>query len=254
MGGLSVGLSPLRVATTIRELQRGCAMTDIVPPLGIGYYTAVETSRLLKIPARNIRRWLGGYVPTSQGTRSMPPLWQPQLAAANGHIELSFLDLIELRFVKAFKDAGESIKAIRRCLERARELTNQSHPFSTRRFRTDGNTIFLEILRESGEFDLLDLKRQQYAIHRVIERSFKDLDLQNGEVARWRPYRGKDTIVLDPQRAFGQPIATEFGVPTVSLAEAVQAEGSVERVARLFEVRPAVVRDAVRFEEGLRVA
>jgi uncharacterized protein (DUF433 family) len=230
-------------------------MTDFVPPLGIGYYTTAEASRLLQIPARNVRRWLGGYGYTSQDIRRfVAPLWQPELPAANDHIELSFRDLIELRFVQAFIDAGVGLKSIRNCLDYARALTNHSHPFSTRRFRTDGKTIFLESLRESGECDLLDLKRKQYAIHKVIERSFRDLDLQNGEVSSWRPYRGKDSIVLDPQRAFGQPIAAESGVPTVALADAVQAEGSVERAGRLFEVRPAVVRDAVRFEQGRKAA
>lgn len=65
---------------------------------------------------------------------------------------------------------------------------------------------------------------------------------------------GKDTIVIDPQRSFGQPIAAEYGVPTVALAEAVKSEGSVDHVARLYEVSPSVVRDAVRFQEYLMAA
>jgi len=70
-------------------------------------------------------------------------------------------------------------------------------------------------------------------------------------VARWRPFRGKKSIVIDPSRAFGQPIASQFGVPTIALAEAVEAEGSVEDVARIFEVPVGVVRDAVTFEASL---
>lgn len=106
----------------------------------------------------------------------------------------------------------------------------------------------------SGDSELLDLKKRQYVIKRVIEQSFKDLDIEDNAVARWRPYRGKESIVVDPKRAFGQPIAAQFGVPTVALAEAVEAEGSVERVARIFEVPAAVVRDALHFEETLRAA
>lgn len=230
-------------------------MSEFVPPLGIGYYTSAEAGRLLDIPARNVRRWLGGYDYTSQGTRAhVAPLWEPELASANRHIELSFRDLIELRFVRAFLGAGLGLRAVRACIDYARVLTNESHPLSTRSFRTDGKTIFLESLRESGEVELLDLKRKQYAIHNVIERTFRDLDVENGRVSRWRPYRGKDSIVLDPGRAFGQPIAAAFGVPTVALADAVKAEGSVQRAARLFEVEPAVVRDAVRYEQSLNAA
>ncbi|MCJ2013522.1 DUF433 domain-containing protein [Methylobacterium sp. J-076] len=88
----------------------------------------------------------------------------------------------------------------------------------------------------------------------MLERTFRDLDLEGDVVTRWRPYQGRDTIVIDPRRSFGQPIAAETGVPTVALADAVAAEGSAERVARLYDVAVGVVRDAVRFEESLRAA
>lgn len=181
----------------------------------------------------------------------MPPLWKPQLPAYEHHIELGFRDLIELRVIKSFIDAGLSIITVRHCLEYAREYANDDRPFSTRRFQTDGRTIFLESLRRTGEDELLDLKDRQYVIKRVIARTFKDLDLSDDVVTRWRPFEGKQSIVIDPLRAFGQPIASNYGVPTVVLAEAVKAEGSIERVTRLFDVSASAVRDAVKFEKSL---
>jgi uncharacterized protein (DUF433 family) len=224
-------------------------------PIGIGFYTVPEASRLIKTPARNIRRWLGGYSHKNGGEVSeIPPLWTPQIPKLNEHIELGFRDLIELRFVQAFIDAGLGLKTIRNCLEYARECADDDRPFSTRRFKTDGRTIFLESLKHSGEEELLDLKKRQFVFKHVIERSFKDLDISDNVVTRWRPFNGKDSIVIDPTRAFGQPIATDFGVPTVTLADAVGIEGSVERVAKIYEVTASVVRDAVRFEESLIAA
>ncbi len=224
-------------------------------PLGIGFYTVPEASRLLKTSALNIRRWIGGYAYWDQNKlRRMPPLWAPELPSFDGHLELSFRDLIELRFVKEFIAAGLGIQTIRRCLEYARELVKCPYPFSTQRFRTDGCTIFLESARKSGETELLDLKKQQYVIKQVIERSFKDLDIANDMVVRWRPLNGKPSIVIDPARAFGQPIAAISGVPTTAIADAVNAEESIDRVAQLFSIPSNVVRDAVRFEETLLVA
>ena len=220
--------------------------------LGTGFYTVPEAARLLKIRPLSIRRWLGGYTYT-QGdkTVAMPPLWKAQLPAYEHHIELGFRDLIELRVIKSFIDAGLSVVTVRHCLEYARECANDERPFSTRRFQTDGRTIFLESLRRTGEDELLDLKDRQYVIKRVIARTFKDLDLSDDIVTRWRPFDGKQSIVIDPQRAFGQPIATTYGVPTVVLAEAVQAEGSIDRVTHLFDVSASAVRDAVKFEKSL---
>jgi uncharacterized protein (DUF433 family) len=100
----------------------------------------------------------------------------------------------------------------------------------------------------------LDLKRKQYTLKPIIERTFKDLDIEDDAVVRWRPFHGKESIIVDPSRSFGQPIASKFGVPTIVLAEAAEAEGSIDRVAKLFEVSPNAVRDAVKFEEFLIAA
>lgn len=234
---------------------RATKTADESVPLGIGYYTVPEAARLLHVPARSINRWLGGYAHgPGDARRRLPPLWRPELPRAGARIELGFRDLIELRFVAAFLDAGLDLRTVRNCIEHARDSVADDRPLSTRRFRTDGRTIFLESLRQTGDSEMLDLKRQQFVFKTVIEQSFRDLDVEDDVVARWRPYEGRASIVVDPGRAFGQPIAAASGVPTVALSDAVDAEGSVERAAYLYEVAPSVVRDAVRFEASLRAA
>jgi hypothetical protein len=174
-----------------------------VVPLGIGYYTVPEAARLLKAESRSIKRWLGGYIHRSESGKEVkiPPLWTPELPAFDDHVELGFRDLIELRFVKAFVRAG--LGAIRNCLDRARGCVNDDRPFSTRRFQTDGRTIFLDSLRQTGETELLDLKRRQYVFREAVEKTFRDLDISDDVVSSWRPFQGKPSIVIDPKRAFG---------------------------------------------------
>lgn len=110
------------VAVQRQQMARSATYGDI--PLGIGYYIVPEAARLLRIPARNIRRWLGGYgYRTPEGElREMPPLWSPQLPVLDRHIELGFRDLIELRFVSAFLEAGLGVATIRQCLNEAASL------------------------------------------------------------------------------------------------------------------------------------
>ena len=223
--------------------------------LGIGFYTVPEAARLLKIPGRNITRWLGGYSHQGKsGTVAIPPLWTPELPGAGTHLELGFRDLVELRFIQAFIKAGLGLKSIRHCLAYARACVNDPRPFSTRQFQTDGRTIFLDTANHSNASELLDLKKQQYVLKQVIERSFKELDIEGDAVVRWRPFRGKESIIVDPARAFGQPVAADYGVPTIALAQAVAAETSLERVAKIYEIPVAIVRDAVKFEEYLMAA
>lgn len=223
--------------------------------LGLGFYSVADAARLLRMPKLNIRRWLAGYSYMRKGElHEVAPLWVPELPKVDNTIELSFRDLIELRFVHSFTQAGVGLLAIRNCLDYARQVIDSDRPFLTSRFRTDGRTIYLESVAKSEDDEgvLLDLRRHQYAIKRVIERSFHDLDIEADEVARWRPYKGKDTIILDPERSFGKPIASASGVPTAALADAVAAEGSADRVAAMYEVTVEAVRDAVKFESELR--
>ncbi|TIO10618.1 DUF433 domain-containing protein [Mesorhizobium sp.] len=233
------------------------ATTDILRGadlFGVGSYTIQEAARLVRTPAINVSRWMRGYSYRRKGQLyASPPLWRTQWPTGdNDPVEIGFRDLIELRFVKVFTEAGVGLLAIRNCLDFARHLVADDHPFSTRRFRTDGKSIFLESAKlASDEKEMLDLKRRQYVFGQIIERTFKDLDIEDDAVARWRPFNGKDSIVIDPNRSFGQPIAADSGVPTIVLAQAVEAEGSHERVARLFEVSLADVKDAVRFESTL---
>src|SRR3546814_15438946 len=54
----------------------------------------------------------------------------------------------------------------------------------------------------------------------------------NDAPVRWWPMGKRSHIVIDPLRAFGQPITNGEGVPTTILAEAVVAEGSVRSEER----------------------
>lgn len=210
---------------------------------GIGAYSPAEAGRLLDIPPATIRHWLFGYGYDRGGPRRQQPLWRAQYGLEQEEPLLGFRDLLEARIVRGFRNAGLGLPTIRQCLDLARDVVSDDHPFSTSRFRTDGKTLFIE--RGDG---VLDLKTRQHVFKRVIEPTFLDLDFDDGVASRWWLNPKRKTLVIDPERSFGHPIVAQTGVTTVSLAQAVEAEGSVERVARLFELTPAVVRDALAFE------
>jgi uncharacterized protein (DUF433 family) len=232
--------------------------------IGRGVYGPAEALQLLNfkrdpstpgcgISRKTVTRWLMGYDYVVRGEkRHSDPLWRPDYTNDNQHLEISFRDLIELRFVKAFRDAGLTLPTIQECFLRAVEEVQDERPFSTSKFRTDGKTIFLDITHDVHEGEMIDLRRRQSVFRTVVEPSLRDLEFDAAAVARWYPLgRSRRSIVVDPARAFGRPITALGGVPTEVLSSAVLVEGSPEKVARLYEVPLAAVRDAVTFQGKL---
>lgn len=218
---------------------------------GLGSYSVAEAARLTGLPVRAIRRWLFGYRYDHHGPSvAQPPLWSPQYGLDQDEPVLGFRDLIEARLVGELRRLGIGLPSIRKALRVAAEIAGDDHPFSSNAFRTDGKRLFLERVRAHGGRDLIDLGSLQHNFASIVERSFLALEFDRDKAIRWFPLAAKKSIVLDPARAFGQPIVAEAGVATKILAQAVASEGSVAKVARLFNLPESVVGDAVDFERG----
>lgn len=172
---------------------------------------------------------------------------------------LTFNELIELHFVRIFRDAGVRLSVIRRCHERAAKKFHSERPFLVKGFKTDGKTIFLDALREDGEATLEDLDGGQFVFRDVLAPFFKKLEYKvevdgTATVGRFWPLEKAGRVVLDPHRKFGKPIIDEFAMPTSVIYDAVHAGKNgqePEVVARWLKISIEAVWAAVRFEESL---
>lgn len=219
----------------------------------LGLYSISEAARLTRVSPSRVRRWLRGYTFKSKGKAYVsPPVWTGQLEAMAGGLTLTFFDLIEVRIVYAFLKEGVSWKTLRTARGRAQELFQQSHPFCSNRFGTDGREIFIQLSQETSEPKLLELTAKQQVFAGIVQPFLKELEFsdENGLV-RWWPLGHNRAVVLDPKRCFGQPIVAQEGVPTIALAQAVRTTGSLKEAASWYEVPEASVQDAIKFEEGL---
>lgn len=221
--------------------------------LGTGIYSVPEASRLTGIHRSRIRRWMRGYsYRRGEGRGHSAAIWRGQLLPRGKNLALGFRDLMEVRFVDAFLKAGVSWKTMRLAHEHARRELGTEHPFCSNRFVTDGQRLLLRQAEASNDAALLDIVSRQHEFARIVEPFFKQLDFSpDQQLLRWWPLGRDRAVVLDPARNFGQPSVAASGVPTQVLAESLKANGSVEEVARWFEVRPEEVRDAADFEERL---
>uniref|UniRef100_UPI003F8149BB DUF433 domain-containing protein n=1 Tax=Xanthomonas sp. 0924 TaxID=2835534 RepID=UPI003F8149BB len=220
---------------------------------GVGLYSFADAARFIGAETRELRRWMQGYSTTRAGSRhEYGPLWVSQVAdfQLDG---VGFRDLVELRFIHTFVDAGVPLLLIRRAIDELRERLGHQYPFTSTAFKTDGRRIFMEILDDNGDQALVDVVKRQNVITRVIGPSLREgIELNvDDEATKWYPLARSKSVVFDPERSFGQPILTESGIPTIAIVEAFEAEGrDVGRVARLYEISSAEVNRALLFEKA----
>jgi uncharacterized protein (DUF433 family) len=208
--------------------------------IGVGLYSIPEAGRLLKTRAQCIRRWI------QPDDMLIPRAFDPDEQT------LSFLELIELHFVKMFRDAGVSLQTIRRAASVAAKTFGTPHPFAVHRFDTDGRTIFATLRSEAKDKSFLeDLEHGQYAFDQILRPFFKKLEYGREDVVRYWPLDTTGRIVLDPKRRFGKPIDSLTGVPTNALFHVIEAGDSEDAVAAWFNVPIEAVRAAVAFEKSL---
>ena len=217
--------------------------------IGIGLYTPAEAGRLVHVPPAKISRWLRGH---ESGGKCYDALWHPQVDLGEDGLFLGFLDLQEIRVAAAFIERGLSPQRLREAIDLARDLLSEERPLSTSRFRTDGKSVFLQVVEQDREPRLIDLFKGQFAFLSIIDRSLTNLDYDAAGIPiLWWPLGRSRSVVIDPARSFGQPIEAETSVPAAVLAAAAEAEGSWQAAARVWSVPLRAVKRAVAFERQM---
>jgi uncharacterized protein (DUF433 family) len=211
--------------------------------VGVGLYSLGDAARLLNAPRAKVSRW------ASPRERLLPRYFDPAERI------ITFAELMELHFIRMFREEGVSLQAIRKASQTAAQLFGSVYPFSVKRFDTDGRTIFATLIdrQRSGSQLLEDLQKGQYVFRSIVRPFFHKLEYKGFDVARFWPRGKRGRIVLDPARKFGKPIDAQAGVPTSVIYEAVRAGGGQTPavVARWLGISVSAVNAAVAFERSL---
>jgi len=224
-------------------------------------YSPALAARLTTLQTSRVQRWLRGYEylyskPGASG--AIRRRQQPVLVRANALQEspfASFLDLIDLLFVKQFLDAGVSLQKLRKALDEASRLIGGGH-FAQRVFWTDGKEIYLRLQQKSVGLVHL-LSHGQWVIAPVIEQFATRIVFaeRTGLARRWYPMGKRGLVVLDPTIAFGMPTIEGCGIATENIFDLYNAERErIRPVASWMGLSARQVQAAVAFERNLRAA
>jgi len=235
-------------------------MSQSVDLLDTPMYSPIFVARLVGLRPERVRRWLRGYkyryasvLGAQPETREKRPVVHRR--GAEGSSFASFLDLIDLLFVKRFVGTGLSLQRLRLALDETTELLGDHH-FAQRRFWTDGHEIYLQVREKSNSLIQL-LTRGQWAIAPIIQATALQIDFSEATslAEKWFPLGRQRPIVLDPKVAFGSPSIVKRGILTSNVYDLYMAEDkNLGSVCTWMGVDEEEARTAVEFEQMLAAA
>jgi uncharacterized protein (DUF433 family) len=170
------------------------------------------------------------------------------LAQREKRAALSYMQLIEVAVVAAFRKAGVPLKRIRAAREYAARNLKSEYPFAEYSFKEEGKHLWLD----SGQIDvkpgtvLSADQGGQLAWESVIGRLREFEYEKDGIVLRWHVAGPSSPIIIDPRISFGAPAVK--GVPTWVIRGRWNAGESDSDIAADFGIKKEEVREALRFE------
>ncbi|AXE65988.1 hypothetical protein BBF93_18400 [Hyphomonas sp. CACIAM 19H1] len=222
----------------------GAKLKVVEDPLFAGFYSLPDAARLLgQQNTQKIRGWLSGW------NNGQPIL----LRDFEDPQTVSFLDLIELRFVDFFRSQGVPLQTLRKAAERARKDWDTTHPFalSDVKYMTDRRKVFAqaaEAQKDKVTWDMATGQTEMWAAIESVVAQGVVFDPRTALAKKWTPRAGFSNVIVDPRIAFGKPIVESTMVPTKTLYRQWKADQSYESVAEWFKVDVAAVKSAVMFE------
>ncbi len=231
--------------------------------LGQGFYTTKEAAQLIEIGnLHRIQAWLDGYRNSMAG----PLLIRDYRHHVDHSLhELSFFDLMEVRFVEFFRDHGVKLNTLRAGLETAREVFKTEKPFATNLIRftvsKDKRAIYVkesdrQIATQNEDPRLWNLLTKQYEIveitHDLIERNI-EFDTNTHLARYWYPrHKEFPQVVINPLKAYGKPTVGN-GTPTQVIYNVWLAENKdIGQIKNWFEISYTDAQAAINFEIHLR--
>lgn len=199
-------------------------------------YSCVQAAHYAGLPYQTLRGWIG-----EEGLISTP-----------GSGALSFNNLAEAHVLKAMRKVHHlPLQRIRKALNELAQFRKTDHPLLDETFETDGLDL---CIRDNDEVINLSKKSQ------IEIREFVSLYLQrinrddSGRVTRLYPFVVTEEaseprhISISPTVSFGKPVLAGTGISTSVIVGRFNARDSVADLAREYDVAPAVLEDAIRWE------
>jgi uncharacterized protein (DUF433 family) len=199
-------------------------------------YSCLQAAHYIGVPYQTLRGWIG-----QEGLIKTP---EPRA--------LSFNNLAEAHILKAMRKVHKlPLQGIRRALRELAQFRQTDHPLLDEAFETDG--VDLCIRDDDAVINLSRTSQREIRefVSLYLQRINRD---ESGRVSRLYPFvvteqeNEPKNISISPTVSFGKPVLAGTGISTSVIVGRFNARDSVADLAREYDVAPAVLEDAIRWE------
>jgi uncharacterized protein (DUF433 family) len=201
-------------------------------------YHVQEAARYARTTPKTIRTWQG------QGDLVQA------IAARDPELSLSYMQLIEVAVVAAFRRAGIKLRDIKAARDWLATTFKSEYPFAQFDFKRRGKELLVDYAKASREKSKGQLispsKGGQLVWEPMVGDLLSEFEYDRNIAMRWHVIGRDEPIIIDPRVSFGAP--NILGVPTWVLKGRWEAGESVPEIAEDFDLKPALVAEALKFE------
>lgn len=199
-------------------------------------YSCTQAAHYVGVPEHTLRRWID-----TDGLIATPaPSW------------LSFNNLAEAHVLKAMRKTHLlSLQRIRKALDELKLLRKTEHPLLDEDFETDGVSL---CIREGEDVVNLTYKGQKEIrefvslyLHRVKRDESRKVTHLYPFIVTEHESEPKH-ISISPTVSFGRPVLAGTGISTAVIAGRFNSRDSIADLALEYQIDPAVLEDAIRWE------
>ncbi len=176
---------------------------------------------------------------------------KPTLSTKDERAALSYMQLIEVAVVAAFRKARISLQRIRNARDYVSTQLHKEFPFAEYRFKTEGKHLLIDYQQVEGRRGkgkhLVADQAGQLEWEDIIGPLLKEFEYEDdGIVISWRVAGPSSPVIIDPRISFGTP--TIRGTPTWVIKGRWNAGESDSDIAEDFGIGKDDVREALKFE------
>jgi uncharacterized protein (DUF433 family) len=171
------------------------------PRFSTGLLDVSDAARFLGIPRPTLRRWAFGYTDGN-------PLLHVVDVGGRREAQVTFIAMAEAHVLEALRLAGVRVARIRPALNRLAEQFGREYVLVAPNLATDGIDVLWDFSRTDEGQGLMEGHTGQMVMREIVEDYLKYLTWADDRFPRMLELRycQPSKVVMDPYRAFGQPI------------------------------------------------